>query len=92
MWLLGFELWTFRRAVGCSYPLSHLPSPHFLGSFKAVNLYKFGLSFLPAVLLVFVHVGFYVTDVGIYFMPGYVSLVEKLGWEFYYLFIYLLND
>jgi hypothetical protein len=27
MWLLGFELWTFRRAVGCSYPLSHLASP-----------------------------------------------------------------
>jgi hypothetical protein len=24
MWLLGFELWTFGRAVGCSYPLSHL--------------------------------------------------------------------
>jgi hypothetical protein len=27
MWLLGFELRTFRRAVGCSYPLSHLTSP-----------------------------------------------------------------
>jgi hypothetical protein len=27
MWLLGFELWTFRRAVGCFYPLSHLTSP-----------------------------------------------------------------
>jgi hypothetical protein len=27
MWLLGFELQTFRRAVGCSYPLSHLTSP-----------------------------------------------------------------
>jgi hypothetical protein len=27
MWLLGFELWTFGRAVGCSYPLSHLTSP-----------------------------------------------------------------
>jgi hypothetical protein len=27
MWLLGFELLTFGRAVGCSYPLSHLPSP-----------------------------------------------------------------
>jgi hypothetical protein len=33
MWLLGFELWTFGRAVGCSYPLSHLTSPNieFLG-------------------------------------------------------------
>jgi hypothetical protein len=32
MWLLGFELQTFGRAVGCSYPLSHLTSPqrHFL--------------------------------------------------------------
>jgi hypothetical protein len=27
MWLLGFELWTFGRAVGCSYPLSYLTSP-----------------------------------------------------------------
>jgi hypothetical protein len=27
MWLLGFELWTFGRAVGCSNPLSHLTSP-----------------------------------------------------------------
>jgi hypothetical protein len=27
MWLLGFELWTFGRAVRCSYPLSHLTSP-----------------------------------------------------------------
>jgi hypothetical protein len=27
MWLLEFELWTFGRAVGCSYPLSHLTSP-----------------------------------------------------------------
>jgi hypothetical protein len=26
MWLLGFELQTFGRAVGCSYPLSHLSS------------------------------------------------------------------
>jgi hypothetical protein len=28
MWLLGFELWTFGRAVRCSYPLSHLTSPN----------------------------------------------------------------
>jgi hypothetical protein len=28
MWLLGFELWIFGRAVGCSYLLSHLTSPH----------------------------------------------------------------
>jgi hypothetical protein len=27
MWLLGFELRAFGRAVGCSYPLSHLTSP-----------------------------------------------------------------
>jgi len=27
MWLLGFELRTFGRAVECSYPLSHLTSP-----------------------------------------------------------------
>jgi hypothetical protein len=28
MWLLGFELWTFGRAVGYSYQLSHLTSPN----------------------------------------------------------------
>jgi hypothetical protein len=28
MWLLGFELRTFGRAVRCSYPLSHLTSPN----------------------------------------------------------------
>jgi hypothetical protein len=27
MWLLGFKLRTFGRAVGYSYPLSHLTSP-----------------------------------------------------------------
>jgi hypothetical protein len=27
MWLLGFELQTFGRAVGYSYPLSYLTSP-----------------------------------------------------------------
>jgi hypothetical protein len=30
MWLLGFELRTFGRAVGCSSPLSHLTSPSVL--------------------------------------------------------------
>jgi hypothetical protein len=30
MWLLGFELRTFGRAGGCSYPLSHLTSPSFI--------------------------------------------------------------
>jgi hypothetical protein len=30
MWLLGFELWTFGRAVGYSYPLSHLTRPTYL--------------------------------------------------------------
>jgi hypothetical protein len=30
MWLLGFELRTFGRAVGCSYLLSHSTSPGFL--------------------------------------------------------------
>jgi hypothetical protein len=29
MWLLGFELRTFGRAVGCSYQLSHLTSPKY---------------------------------------------------------------
>jgi hypothetical protein len=36
MWLLRFELGTFGRAVGCSYPLSHLTSP------SRVSLYSPG--------------------------------------------------
>jgi hypothetical protein len=39
MWLLGFELRTFGRTVGCSYPLSHLSSPWFL-IFEAVFPYN----------------------------------------------------
>jgi hypothetical protein len=34
MWLLGFELLTFGRAVGCSYPLSHLTSPTIFIKYK----------------------------------------------------------
>jgi hypothetical protein len=59
MWLLGFELLTFGRVVGCSYPLSHLTSP------QVAYLYplyiwqrQVDLNFRPAlsiVLLVFVN-------------------------------------
>jgi hypothetical protein len=38
MWLLGFELRTFGRAVRCSYLLSHLTSP-FLSFFKKIYLF-----------------------------------------------------
>jgi hypothetical protein len=44
MWLLGFELRTFGRAIGCSYPLSHLTSPSvfflrkYLGYFEENNV------------------------------------------------------
>jgi hypothetical protein len=37
MWLLGFELWTFGRAVRCSYPLSHLTSPAVLVSVAVIK-------------------------------------------------------
>jgi hypothetical protein len=37
MWLLGFELWTFGRAVGCSYPLSHLTSPQVFFKLKVLK-------------------------------------------------------
>jgi hypothetical protein len=48
MWLLGFELWTFGRAVGCSYPLSHLTSPIlvFLALGKPFIIYYFNCKFL----------------------------------------------
>ena len=36
MWLLGFELRTFGRAVGCSYPLSHLTSPQIVFKYFVV--------------------------------------------------------
>jgi hypothetical protein len=48
MWLLGFELMTFGRAVSqCSDPLSHLISPLFLLFFVVVVV----VPFLKAVLL-----------------------------------------
>jgi hypothetical protein len=42
MWLLGFELRTFGRAVGCSYPLSHLTSPRVCIS-STLGFYMFAL-------------------------------------------------
>jgi hypothetical protein len=39
MWLLGLELQTFGRAVGCPYPLSHLTSPRFY-NIVVVNVIK----------------------------------------------------
>jgi hypothetical protein len=41
MWLLGLELRTFGRAVGYSYPLSHLTSPicYFLSNY--INYFYF---------------------------------------------------
>jgi hypothetical protein len=47
MWLLGFELRTFRRAVGCSYLLSHLTSP-ILSSLKTIieNCLFYGSAFI----------------------------------------------
>jgi hypothetical protein len=44
MWLLGFELQTFGRAVGCSFPLSHLTSPQFFSLKKKRFIY---LGFRP---------------------------------------------
>jgi hypothetical protein len=41
MWLLGFELWTFVRTVGCSYPLSHLTSPAFTIFYYYIYLFVF---------------------------------------------------
>jgi ornithine decarboxylase len=40
MWLLGFELQTFGRAVGCSYPLSHLTSPQMMTFDSEIVLMK----------------------------------------------------
>ena len=41
MWLLGFELRTFGRAVGCSYLLSHLTSPgRWISEFEASLVYS----------------------------------------------------
>jgi hypothetical protein len=55
MWLLGFELWTFGRAVGCSYPLSHLTSPQYtplipaVGRQKQVDVYELEASLVHRV-------------------------------------------
>jgi hypothetical protein len=54
MWLLGFELWTFGRAVGCSNPLSHLTSPIvvLLNSASCDGLSRyFSLEYIPTGLV-----------------------------------------
>jgi hypothetical protein len=51
MWLLGFELRTFGRAVGCSYPLSHLTSP-----LSPISAFLCGLLYLHLYLFICVHV------------------------------------
>jgi hypothetical protein len=55
MWLLGFELWTFGGAVGCSYPLSHLASPVFVFGF--FFLFCFVLFCFVLMFLVPIHKG-----------------------------------
>jgi hypothetical protein len=64
MWLLGLEHWTFGRAVGYSYPLSHLtsPSPQLL---KLYFVCEFGY------LCVSVQVRFrrQLVEVGVLFLP-----------------------
>jgi hypothetical protein len=45
MWLLGFELWTFGRTVGCTYPLSHLTSPIYhisliIKQYKSIHVHR----------------------------------------------------
>ena len=48
MWLLGFELWTFGKAVGCPYPLSYLTSPYI----NILFLFFFETGFLCVALAV----------------------------------------
>jgi hypothetical protein len=50
MWLLGFELGTFRRAVG-TQPLSHLSSPKNV-SFKKINSHPVCAKIYTAELLI----------------------------------------
>jgi hypothetical protein len=45
MWLLGFELRTFGRAVGCSYPLSHITSPHWAISPALKHCYNYQFAY-----------------------------------------------
>jgi hypothetical protein len=57
MWLLGFELWTFGRAVGYSYQLSHLTSP-FFAFLKNIFILNFVYVYLLALVNVdHMHVG-----------------------------------
>jgi hypothetical protein len=56
MWLLGFELRTFRRAVGCSYPLSHLTSPNLQFLNNKVLIYMY----IILNLYIYIHIHTYI--------------------------------
>ena len=73
MWLLGFELWTFGRAVGCSYPLSHLSSPRF--AFFKINL-LFAVSIIGIVTFVLSLIG---VKIGNQFGSKYENKAELMG-------------
>jgi hypothetical protein len=82
MWLLGFELWTFGRAVGCSYPLSHLTSPClsfylFLCVFVSPSL-SFCLSLCESVCVFASH---FVPLLTLLVMPNLWQMLRKEEWK-----------
>jgi hypothetical protein len=80
MWLLGFELWTFGRAVRCSYPLSHLTSPifsfllrHPVKNKKICYFLELFMHFIVCVLT-FLSVGMQKPGLSIWGFPGLLNL------------------
>jgi hypothetical protein len=73
MWLLGFELWTFGRAVGCSNPLSHLTSPDkyllkYIGEAKYRNEVK-AVCYITSYICVLIgHVYVYNCDINVWIL------------------------
>jgi hypothetical protein len=62
MWLLGFELQTFGRAVGYSYPLSHLTSPEDIFLIADYIDFQNGYVFWPCIFIPYDFVFYNVVD------------------------------
>jgi hypothetical protein len=83
MWLLGFELRTFGRAVGCSYTLSHLTSP-LPGGFTVPN------SVMKKTSKNHMNVPLRICNIGGRGDAGWVLKETHLGCDFFLRFIYLI--
>jgi hypothetical protein len=88
MWLLGFELLTFGRAVGCSYPLSHLTSPQYMFLARLLNVGRLYLHVLMFNSVLLVNMYFFALEPYCFYYFG--SMVYSMALLFWYRLILVI--